>query len=198
MTAGDVSNLKPNELQTTLQVKCEQLKEHIQQVARLSKRFMPQVDRLFEWDSQTNSAIREALERQKSHVQGEFESNLNRAILNLNEQGLNVALYWKNPDPRKYVNIVPTSAITGEGLPDMLQLVVQLTQVELPKAYHEMPIGTCMNGLTFYTVHYLVHQSGQSTDFICLQCLYRMGPLFFVTRHVHKTISCYVANPDRS
>jgi hypothetical protein len=29
-------------------------------------------------------------------------------------QGLNVSLYWKNPDPRKYVNVVPTSAITGE------------------------------------------------------------------------------------
>ena len=46
-------------------------------------------------------------------------------------QGLNVALYWKNPDPRKYVNIVPTSAISGEGIPDMLQLLVKLTQAHL-------------------------------------------------------------------
>ncbi len=30
-------------------------------------------------------------------------------------QGLNVALYWKNTDPRKYVNVVPTSGITGAG-----------------------------------------------------------------------------------
>ncbi len=42
-------------------------------------------------------------------------------FLQLNEQGLNVALYWKNADPRKYVNVVPTSAITGEGIPDLLQ-----------------------------------------------------------------------------
>ena len=87
------------------------------------------MDRLFEWDSKPNTAIREALERQKDHVKKEFESTLARSVLNLNEQGLNVALYWKNPDPRKYVNIVPTSAISGEGIPDMLQLVVQLTQV---------------------------------------------------------------------
>lgn len=46
----------------------------------------------------------------------------------LNEQGLNVSLYWKNPDPRKFVNVVPTSAITGEGIPDLLQLIVKLTQ----------------------------------------------------------------------
>lgn len=39
-------------------------------------------------------------------------------------QGLNVALYWKNPDPRSFVNVVPTSAISGEGLPDLLQLMV--------------------------------------------------------------------------
>jgi translation initiation factor 5B len=43
-------------------------------------------------------------------------------------QGLNVSLYWKNTDPRKYVNVVPTSAITGEGIPDLLQLMVKLTQ----------------------------------------------------------------------
>lgn len=88
-----------------------------------------QVDRLFEWRSQPNAAIQAALKDQQPHVNAEFEKNLQRAILNLNEQGLNVALYWKNPDPRKYVNIVPTSAISGEGIPDMLQLLVQLTQV---------------------------------------------------------------------
>lgn len=93
-----------------------------------------QVDRLFEWNSNTNAAIQDSLAQQAAHVKAEFETNLQRATLNLNEQGLNVALYWKNTDPRKYVNIVPTSAITGEGLPDMLQLVVQLTQVSVQYA----------------------------------------------------------------
>ena len=40
-----------------------------------------------------------------------------QVMLQLNEQGLNVALYWKNRDPRSFINIVPTSAITGEGAP---------------------------------------------------------------------------------
>ena len=39
-----------------------------------------------------------------------------------------MSLYWKNPDPRKFVNVVPTSAISGEGIPDLLQLMVKLTQ----------------------------------------------------------------------
>ncbi len=63
------------------------------------------------------------------HLQREFEVRYNEAVLRLNEQGLNVALFTKNPDRRKYINIVPTSAITGEGIPDMLNLLVQLTQV---------------------------------------------------------------------
>jgi translation initiation factor 5B len=58
--------------------------------------------------------IQQALAKQKKHVQEEFEKRYNASVLNLNEQGLNVSLYWKNPDPRKFINIVPTSAITGD------------------------------------------------------------------------------------
>ena len=43
-------------------------------------------------------------------------------------QGLNCELYYKNADFRKYVSLVPTSAITGEGIPDLLALITQLTQ----------------------------------------------------------------------
>ena len=43
-------------------------------------------------------------------------------------QGLNAALYYRNTDFREYVSLVPTSAHTGEGVPDILMLVVQLTQ----------------------------------------------------------------------
>ena len=35
----------------------------------------------------------------------------------------------------RYVNIVPTSAITGEGIPDMLQLLVKLTQARSSPAF---------------------------------------------------------------
>lgn len=39
-----------------------------------------------------------------------------------------VQLYWKNKDFRKTVALVPTSAMTGEGIPDILMVLVQLTQ----------------------------------------------------------------------
>lgn len=102
---------------------------HGLQTPVLSPMSAHQVDRLFDWKSEADLPIRESMDRQKPHVLAEFEKRLQQTMLNLNEQGLNVALYWKNPDPRKYVSIVPTSAITGEGIPDMLQIIIKLTQV---------------------------------------------------------------------
>ncbi|GIL53237.1 hypothetical protein Vafri_8897 [Volvox africanus] len=86
------------------------------------------VDRLYGWKSVPDSPIRDSFKRQKEFVMSEFEQRCSQVFLQLNEQGLNVSLYWKNPDPRKFVNVVPTSAITGEGIPDLLQLIVKLTQ----------------------------------------------------------------------
>jgi translation initiation factor 5B len=37
-------------------------------------------------------------------------------------------LYWENKNLGRNVSIVPTSAHTGEGIPDMLMLLVKLTQ----------------------------------------------------------------------
>jgi len=62
-------------------------------------------------------------------VAAEFDSHLERVIESLNQQGLDVALYWKNANPEKCIHIVPISAITGEGIPDVLQVVTNLLQV---------------------------------------------------------------------
>ena len=49
------------------------------------------------------------------------------SLLSINT-GLNCELYYKNKDFRKNVSLVPTSAITGEGIPDLLMLITQLSQ----------------------------------------------------------------------
>jgi len=89
---------------------------------------MNKVDRIYNWKSVDNSPIQDAMEKQDSQCLEEFEQRLQECSLQLNEQGLNVSLYWKNKNPREFVNIVPTSAITGEGIPDLLQLLVKMTQ----------------------------------------------------------------------
>lgn len=63
----------------------------------------------------------------------EFKTRSQQIVTEFNEEGLNVALYWDNPDQRSYVNIVPTSATSGEGICDMMLLLVNLTQTRLQK-----------------------------------------------------------------
>eukprot|EP00037_Helgoeca_nana_P022785 m.234369 g.234369 ORF g.234369 m.234369 type:complete len:1034 (-) comp26125_c0_seq1:104-3205(-) len=86
------------------------------------------VDRVDGWKPTPNGAIQNSLKKQKEHTQQQFEILSQRAILGMNELGFNCAMYWENPDPRTYLSIVPTSAHTGEGIPDLLFWVVKLTQ----------------------------------------------------------------------
>jgi len=85
------------------------------------------IDRLNDWKVVQNAPIRDSLNRQKKHTILHFEDRLQACTTMLMERGLNVSLYWKNKEPRKIVNMVPTSAVTGEGISDMLQLLVKLT-----------------------------------------------------------------------
>ncbi|KAL3687206.1 hypothetical protein R1sor_013515 [Riccia sorocarpa] len=86
------------------------------------------VDRLYDWKSTKNSPIRTSMKNQSKHVIQEFDTRTTQIITQLKEQGMNSELYYKNKEIKKVVSIVPTSAISGEGIPDLLMLLVQLTQ----------------------------------------------------------------------
>jgi len=86
------------------------------------------VDRLYDWQAEPWRPFRDSLAAQGEHVRSEFEDRASKAKLALAEQGLNAEVYWDNTDFKEYVSIVPTSAHTGEGIPDLLQLIARLTQ----------------------------------------------------------------------
>ncbi|KAG6738033.1 hypothetical protein POTOM_059572 [Populus tomentosa] len=86
------------------------------------------IDRLYGWKTQPNAPIRKALKQQSKDVQNEFDRRLIEVITQLKEQGLNTELYYKNKDMGETFNIVPTSAISGEGIPDLLLLLIQWSQ----------------------------------------------------------------------
>jgi len=86
------------------------------------------VDRLYGWKSVADRPFVEAIAAQTEDVQRQFEDRLASVLLQLSEQGLNSEYYHRNKDFREYVSLCPTSAHTGEGVPDILMLIVQLTQ----------------------------------------------------------------------
>nr|XP_016475260.1 PREDICTED: eukaryotic translation initiation factor 5B-like [Nicotiana tabacum] len=87
------------------------------------------VDRLYGWKVCKNAPIVKAMKQQSKDVQFEFNNRLTQVVTQFKEQGINTELYYKNKDMGKDTfSIVPTSAISGEGIPDMLLLLVQWTQ----------------------------------------------------------------------
>ncbi|KAH8115780.1 hypothetical protein DFH11DRAFT_1688413 [Phellopilus nigrolimitatus] len=86
------------------------------------------IDRLYGWEATPDGAFRESLAKQKPAVQREFDDRVQKTILAFAEQGLNSVLYYENKSFARNVSLVPTSAITGEGVPDMIMLLVNLTQ----------------------------------------------------------------------
>ena len=86
------------------------------------------VDRCYGWQQVKDRPFIESLEAQPESTRQEFESRASNVLLQLAEQGLNAQLYYKNRDFKEYVSLVPTSAITGEGVPDILMMLVSLSQ----------------------------------------------------------------------
>lgn len=101
------------------------------------------VDRLFQWKASADRSIRDALKAQKDSVRSEFEDRWARVNLQLSENGINSSLYWENKDPRQYVSVIPTSAHTGEGVPDLLFNLVKLSQSMLTQRVTYRPELQC-------------------------------------------------------
>lgn len=69
--------------------------------------------RLYDWQTMNRKDVHDIVKNQESNTQREFERRSKDIIVQFAEQGLNAAVYYENPDPREYVSLVPTSAITG-------------------------------------------------------------------------------------
>uniref|UniRef100_A0A0E0FNM1 Eukaryotic translation initiation factor 5B n=1 Tax=Oryza nivara TaxID=4536 RepID=A0A0E0FNM1_ORYNI len=86
------------------------------------------VDRLFGWKRCPNAPIKKALKQQAEGVKMEFDARLT----DFKMQGINTILYYRNKEMDcTYKNIVPTCAISGEGIPDLLLLSMQWAQKKM-------------------------------------------------------------------
>ena len=86
------------------------------------------IDRLYGWKKIDNNGFQESMAMQNKGVQNEFRDRLEKTKVAFAEQGFNAELYSENKSMARNVSLVPTSAHTGEGIPDLLKLLVILTQ----------------------------------------------------------------------
>ena len=92
------------------------------------------IDRIYGWKETPNGAFQESLAKQQTSVKREFADRVEKTKVAFAEQGLNSELYYNNKNLGRNVSLVPTSAITGEGIPDMIQLLVDLTQQRMTES----------------------------------------------------------------
>lgn len=115
----------------------------IESLTMLRKRNCPfvvalnKVDRCYSWKTCKDMPIRDALKEQPEGTISEFRSRSLEAKIQLQEQGVNSNLYWEMGDEdwtnSDFVPLVPTSAVTGEGVQDVLLLLCQMAQRKLWK-----------------------------------------------------------------
>lgn len=92
------------------------------------------IDRLYGWKKIDNNGFQDSLAMQNKGVQNEFRTRLEATKLAFAEQGFNSELFYENKSMARNVSLVPTSAHTGEGVPDMLKLLTSLTQERMTNA----------------------------------------------------------------
>lgn len=104
------------------------------------------IDRLYNWESMIRKDVRDILKNQAPNTQLEFQQRTKEVVVQFAEQGLNAALFYENPDAKSYVNLVPTSAITGEGMGNLLFLIIESCQNLLAKRlmYSEELLATVL------------------------------------------------------
>ena len=86
------------------------------------------IDRLFDWVTYPDGSSHKSLIKQKKFVKNLFNERLMPVLGDLGKLSINAKLYWENDDPLEYVPIIPTSAITGEGMPDLLGYIAHYVQ----------------------------------------------------------------------
>lgn len=110
----------------------------IESLTMLRKRGVPfvvalnKVDRCYAWKTCKDTPIRDALKEQQEGTISEFRSRATDAKVQLQEKGVNSNLYWEMGEEdwtnSDFIPLVPTSAVTGEGVQDILLLLCQIAQ----------------------------------------------------------------------
>ena len=109
-------------------------KQTLDSLEMLRKRKTPfviafnKIDRIHNWKSTEWGGFRDSYDKQKKTQTREFDDRFKKIVTQLIQTGLNVSVYDENPSFKEYINIIPTSAITGEGMPDLIGMFLYISQ----------------------------------------------------------------------
>ena len=86
------------------------------------------VDTLPGWNPVDDAPIQQSMETQSDRVQQELNQSLYEIVGELSDEGFSADMYWQVRNFQQNVGVVPVSAMTGEGVPDLLTVMMGLAQ----------------------------------------------------------------------
>jgi translation initiation factor 5B len=86
------------------------------------------VDTVPGWNPTEDAPIQQAIDSQSDRVQSDLNEQLYEIIGELSDEGFSADMYWRVQDFRGNIGVVPVSAETGEGVPDLLTVLMGLAQ----------------------------------------------------------------------
>jgi len=80
------------------------------------------------WNPQEGAPIQRSFEAQSARAREMLDENVYELIGDLSDAGFSADFYWRVQDFQQNVGVVPLSALTGEGVPDLLTVLMGLSQ----------------------------------------------------------------------
>jgi translation initiation factor 5B len=80
------------------------------------------------WNPQEGSPIKPSYDAQSDRARSMLDENLYELIGDLSDRGFSADFYWRVQNFQNNIGVVPVSALTGEGVPDLLTVLMGLSQ----------------------------------------------------------------------
>ena len=98
------------------------------------------IDTVAGWNPNPGEPVQRSLQRQSDRAEDRLNEKLYELIGDLSDEGFSADLYWRVQDFQANVGVVPVSAETAEGVPDLLTVLMGLSQRYL-KAEMAVDVG---------------------------------------------------------
>ncbi|CAJ35154.1 translation initiation factor IF-2 [Methanocella arvoryzae] len=86
------------------------------------------IDRIHGWTAKNNSPFLQTFNSQPDHVKGIIETKTYELVGRMSDLGFSSDRYDRIRDFTRNIGIIPISARTGEGIPDLLMILIGLAQ----------------------------------------------------------------------
>ncbi|MBU3924245.1 MAG: translation initiation factor IF-2 [Nanoarchaeota archaeon] len=115
------------------------------------------MDNISGWSSKPDLMIHQNIEKQATNVKQNYEEKFYTIIGALHSHGIQAEIYSKISDFTKSVAIVPCSARTGEGIPEIISMITALSQKFLTEKIkvHEQGKGVILEVKKDKTTNFL-------------------------------------------